>query len=137
MSETPSQTATPEWMDFQHTGPTKLAGRYMRRFWQPIFHSSELPAGRAKPVKVMNVDYTLYRGEDGKPYLTQQRCPHRGLQLSTGSVEGSSIRCFYHGWMFDKTGACVQQPAESPAFCDRIRIKKYPCQDYLGFVFAY
>ena len=137
MSEKPSRAATPEWMDFQHTGPTTLAGRYMRRFWQPIFHSAELPAGRAKPVKVMNVDYTVYRGEDGKPYLTQQRCPHRGLQLSTGTVEGSSIRCFYHGWMFDRTGACVQQPAEFPPFCDRIKIKTYPCQDYLGFVFAY
>ena len=127
----------PEWLDFHHTAPGTLAGRYMRLFWHPIFHSAELPAGRAKPVKIMNVEYALYRGEDGKPYLTQFRCPHRGLQLSAGWVEGNSIRCYYHGWKFDAAGACTEQPAEPKPFCDKVKIKTYPCQDYLGFVFAY
>lgn len=127
----------PEWLDFHHTAPGTLAGRYMRMFWHPIFHSAELPTGRAKPVKIMNVDYSLYRGEDGKPYLTEFRCPHRGLQLSAGWVEGNSIRCFYHGWKFDETGACTEQPAEPQPFCNKVKIKTYPCQDYLGFVFAY
>ena len=63
-------TSNPEkkspWPDFHHTGPGTPAGRYLRMFWQPIYHGKDLPAGRAKPVKIMNVDYTLYRGEDGK-----------------------------------------------------------------------
>lgn len=126
------------WLDMHHTGPGTLAGRYLRRFWHPIYHSDDLPTGRTKPVKIMNVDYTLFRGEDGLPYLTQFRCPHRGLALITGWVEGSSIRCFYHGWKFDgAAGTCVEQPAEPRPFLDRAGIKTYPCRDYLGFVFAY
>ena len=128
----------PEWLDFHHTAPATLAGRYMRTFWQPVYHSDELPPGQAKPIKIMNVDYALFRGTDGKPYLVQNRCPHRQLTLSAGWVEGSAIRCYYHGWKFDGTsGACVEQPAEPQPFCQEVAIKTYPAQDYLGMVFAY
>lgn len=127
----------PAWLDFHHTGPDTLAGRYMRRFWQPIYHAEDLPVGKAKPVKIMNVEYTLYRGEDGKPYLTQFRCPHRGLQLSAGWVEGNAIRCYYHGWKFDCAGSCVEQPAEPRPFLDKVKLKTYPCRDYVGLIFAY
>ncbi len=129
------QRITPK--DFQQTGPGTIAGRFMRLFWHPIFHSVDLKPGKAKPVKIMNVDYTLYRGEDGEPRLTQFRCPHRGTQLSVGWVEGNSIRCRYHGWKFDSAGACEAQPAEPKPFLERINLKTYPCRDYLGFIFAY
>jgi 5,5'-dehydrodivanillate O-demethylase oxygenase subunit len=125
------------WPDFHHTGPDTLAGRYMRLFWQPIYHSADLPVGRAKPIKIMNVDYALYRGEDGQPHVVDARCPHRGMQLSAGWVEGDCIRCFYHGWKFDSSGQCVEQPAEPKSFARKVMIRSYPCQDYLGLVFAY
>lgn len=124
-------------MDFAHTGPGTLMGRYLRLFWQPVEHSVNVPAGRAKPVMIMNVNYTVYRGEDGTAHVTDFRCPHRGTQLSAGWVEGDAIRCFYHGWKFDPSGQCVDQPAEPKPFCDKIRIRAYPCREYLGFVFAY
>jgi len=125
------------WTDFHHTGPNTLAGRYLRMFWQPVHHSEDLPAGHAKPIKIMNVDYTLYRGDDGQPHLVDFRCPHRGMQLSAGWVEGDSIRCFYHGWKFDGSGQCVEQPAESKSFAHKVRIRSYPCREYLGLIFAY
>ena len=51
------------WNDFYHTGPDTLAGRFLRRFWQPVARSEDLPAGRAKPIRFANEDFTLYRGE--------------------------------------------------------------------------
>jgi 5,5'-dehydrodivanillate O-demethylase len=132
-----SQRRKSKWPDFHHTSPGTLAGRYLRLFWQPVYHSDDLPPGRAKPIKIMNVDYALFRGEDGKPYLVDAQCPHRGLQLALGQVEGNRIRCFYHGWTFDGSGRCVAQPAEPRTFADKVRIHGYPCQDYLGMVFAY
>jgi 5,5'-dehydrodivanillate O-demethylase oxygenase subunit len=126
-----------DWSDYVHTGPGTLAGRYMRLFWQPIHRSADLPNGRAKPIRIMCEDFTLYRGESGTAHLVAFRCAHRGTQLSTGWVEGDEIRCFYHGWKYGPDGHCVEQPAEPEPFCGRISIRSYPVQEYLGLIFAY
>jgi len=127
-------------MDFSevvHTGPGTLAGRYLRLFWQPVCCSYELSACQALPIRIMDEDFTLYRGDSGTPYLVGPRCAHRGTQLSVGSVEGECIRCFYHGWKYDGSGQCVEQPAEGPMFAEKVRIPGYPVKEYIGLVFAY
>ena len=125
------------WTDFAHTGPGTLAGRWMRMFWHPVFRSRDLPAGRAMPIRVMSQDYTLYRGQEGAVHLLDFRCAHRGTQLSTGWVEGDNLRCFYHGWMYDGSGQCVEQPAERAPFAEKVRVGSYPVEEYLGLIFAY
>jgi 5,5'-dehydrodivanillate O-demethylase len=85
----------------------------------------------------MSEDLTLYRGTSGTPYVVDFRCAHRLTQLNTGWVEGENIRCRYHGWMYDGAGQCVQQPAEPEPFCERIRIRSFPVEEYLGLVFVY
>ena len=119
------------------TGPGTPAGRYLRQFWQPIYHSVDLAPGRTVPLRIMNEDFTLFRGTEGTVALVAPRCPHRGTQLSTGWVQGDTIRCFYHGWRFDAAGRCLEQPAEEDGFCDKVSIRAYPTEDYLGFVFAF
>jgi 5,5'-dehydrodivanillate O-demethylase len=126
-----------DYTDFAHTGPGTLAGRYLRRFWQPIHRSDAVAPGRAVPITVMSEQFTLYRGESGELHLVGFRCAHRGTQLSTGWVEGDNLRCFYHGWVYGPDGQCVEQPAEPEPFCQRIRIQSYPVREYLGLVFAY
>jgi 5,5'-dehydrodivanillate O-demethylase len=123
--------------DLQRTGPGTPAGRFLRRFWQPVHRAEDLAAERAKPIRIMSEEFTLYRGEGGAAHLVAFRCAHRGTQLSTGWVEGDTIRCFYHGWAYDGNGQCVEQPAEPEPFCNRIKIKAYPVQEYLGLIWAY
>ena len=124
-------------IDFVHTGPGTLAGRYLRMFWQPIYVSSELKIGCAVPVPIMGEGFTLYRGESGAAYVVDFRCAHRGTQLSVGWVEQDCIRCFYHGWKYDGAGQCVEQPAESESFAQKVKIRSFPAQEYLGLIFAY
>ncbi len=123
--------------DLLITGPGTLAGRYLRRFWQPVHIAAELEKGKAKPVQVMGERLTLYRGMSGKPYLIGPRCAHRGAQLSAGWIEGEAIRCMYHGWMFAGDGHCVDQPAELEGFRDKIALPAYPTEEYLGLIFAW
>jgi 5,5'-dehydrodivanillate O-demethylase len=123
--------------DLEHTGPDTLVGRYLRTFWHPVYISEQLEPGWAVPIKIMNEQFTLYRGEGGTPHLVDFRCAHRGSQLSTGWVEDDCIRCRYHGWMYDGDGRCVEQPLEKPSFAERIRIRSCPVQEYLGLIFAY
>jgi 5,5'-dehydrodivanillate O-demethylase len=125
------------YAELVYTGPGTLAGRYLRCFWQPVYRSQDLAAGQAVPVRIMSEDLTLYRGEGGTPHLVAARCAHRGTQLSTGWVEDDCLRCLYHGWKYDATGQCVEQPGENAAFAGKVQIASYPTQEYLGLVFAY
>lgn len=124
-------------VDFFRTGPGTLAGRFMRRFWHPVYRSEDLLTGHAKPVRIMNQDFTLYRDEHGKPHAVGFRCSHRGTQMSVGYIEGDCIRCFYHGWMFNPKGECVERPAERTPARDEHRIAGYPTEEYLGLIFVY
>jgi 5,5'-dehydrodivanillate O-demethylase len=126
-----------DYQDFAHTGRGTLAGRYLRRFWQPVYRVEDLLPGHAKPLRILGEDFTLYRGESGRLHAVAFRCAHRGTQLSTGWVEGDCIRCFYHGWKYDHTGQCVEMPAEDPSFPPKVKIKSYPLQEYLGLIFVY
>ena len=139
MSSSPhlaSPTAVGEEL-LTHTGPGTLAGRYLRTFWQPVYRSQDLPAGRAVTIRLLSEDFTLYRGTSGGVYLIAPRCAHRGTQLSTGWVEEDCVRCFYHGWKYDGSGQCVEQPAEEPGFARKVRIPSYPTREYLGLIFVY
>ena len=130
-------TRAAKYLDFIHTGPNTLAGKYLRMFWQPVFCSHELGPGRAVPIRILEEDLTLYRGDSGSPHVIGFRCAHRRTQLSIGWVEGDCLRCFYHGWKYDGSGQCVEQPAEPKPFADKVRIPSYPVTEYLGLIFAY
>lgn len=137
LPEARTNGSSQQQIDFVHTGPGTLAGRFLRTFWHPVVRAQDIAAGRAVPVRVMSEDLTVYRGESGQVHAVAFRCAHRGTQLSTGWVEGEDLRCFYHGWKYDGNGQCIEQPAEPEPFCSRIKIKSYPVQEYLGLVFAY
>ncbi|HJT93894.1 MAG TPA: Rieske 2Fe-2S domain-containing protein [Mycobacterium sp.] len=123
--------------DFEHTGPGRPAGYLLRQRWQPVFAADELEPGQAVPLKVLHQELTLYRGEDGAAHIVAGRCAHRGVLLSIGMVEGNCIRCRYHGWQYDQTGQCVDQPAEPKDFAAKIRIPSYPVEEYFGLIWVY
>jgi len=119
------------------TRPGTLGGRYLRLFWHPVHKSEDLKAGWAKPIRIMDEDFTLYRGETGNAHVVDFRCAHRGMQLSAGWVEGDCIRCRYHGWKYEGSGQCVEVPTEDETTAKSVKIRSYPTREYLGLVFAY
>jgi 5,5'-dehydrodivanillate O-demethylase len=126
-----------DYADLVHTGRETLAGRYLRRFWQPVYRAEDLQPGQARTIRIMSEDFTLYRGESGAAHIVASRCAHRGTQLSAGWVEDDCIRCFYHGWKYDGSGQCVEQPGEEESFAAKVRIQSCPTREYLGLIFAY
>ena len=51
------------------TGPDTAMGKLLRRFWQPIALANSVETGKARAVRILSEDLTLYRGASGKPYL--------------------------------------------------------------------
>ena len=74
--------------DFISAGPETLAGKYLRRFWQPVYCAHEILPGHAVPIRVMGENFTLYRGEHGTPHLVGDRCAHRGDLSSFSTATG-------------------------------------------------
>jgi 5,5'-dehydrodivanillate O-demethylase oxygenase subunit len=123
-------------------GPGTPMGELMRRYWQPIAAVAELDAHPTKPVRLLGEDLVLFKDLSGRYGLVERHCPHRRADLSYGMVEQCGIRCSYHGWQFDHTGRCIEQPFEdtsNPAsqYKDRIRINGYPVEAKRGLLWAY
>ncbi|MDR2298031.1 MAG: Rieske 2Fe-2S domain-containing protein [Comamonas sp.] len=60
----------------------------------------------------------MFRTADGKVAALEDRCCHRELPLSCGTVEEQGLRCGYHGLLFDHGGQCLEIPGQ-----DRIPAK--------------
>jgi phenylpropionate dioxygenase-like ring-hydroxylating dioxygenase large terminal subunit len=58
--------------------------------------------------------YVLFRDSEGKPRALEDRCLHRGTKLSEGSCDKDGIRCPYHGWAYDPSGALIDIPSDGP-----------------------
>jgi 5,5'-dehydrodivanillate O-demethylase len=114
-------------------------GQLLRRYWHPIAGSAELHKEPTKAIRLLGEDLVLYRDRSGTLGLVGQACAHRRVNLLYGIPEQKGLRCPYHGWLYDETGRCLEQPAEAPdsTFKERIKIPAYPVQELGGLVFAY
>ncbi|HLF79598.1 MAG TPA: Rieske 2Fe-2S domain-containing protein [Dehalococcoidia bacterium] len=122
-------------------GPGTPMGDLMRQYWIPALAVEELPAPDCPPVRVrlLGEDLIAYRATSGAVGLMQNACPHRGASMFFGRNEDEGLRCVYHGWKFDVTGACVEMPSE-PAesnFKNKVQARAYPCRERGGVVWTY
>jgi 5,5'-dehydrodivanillate O-demethylase len=119
-------------------GPGTPMGEVMRRYWWPVACSDAL-ASKPQRIKLLGEELVLYRTADGPPAVLELRCAHRNVALDYGRVENDCLRCPYHGWLYDPTGQCVEQPAEpeESTFKDRVKLQGYQAQEFGGLVFAY
>jgi 5,5'-dehydrodivanillate O-demethylase len=122
--------------------PGTPMGSLLRRYWMPIAAVDEFDKISIKAVRVFGEDLVLYRDLAGTWGLVERHCPHRRADLSYGFVEECGIRCNYHGWRFDETGQCREQPFDDTAypeanFRDKIKTTAYPVETLGGLVWAY
>ncbi len=81
----------------------------LRRAWHPVARAEEVGPGPLA-VRLLGEDWVVVRLSTGLAAFPD-RCPHRFAPLSAGRVEGQVLRCGYHGWCFDRSGACVEVPS--------------------------
>jgi 5,5'-dehydrodivanillate O-demethylase oxygenase subunit len=115
-------------------------GELLRHYWHPVAAAAEFTDEKPiRAVKILNEELVVYRNRKGEYGLVGEHCPHRSASLAYGRVEEEGIRCPYHGWKFDQTGRCLEQPAEPPesTFKDRIKHVAYPVQYLGGLLYAY
>ena len=122
--------------------PGQPMGDLLRRYWQPIAGESEFDGKSIKPVRFFGEDLVLYKDLSSNFGLVDKHCAHRRADLSYGWVEKCGIRCSYHGWLFDESGRCTEQPYDDIAnpgtrLKERCAIKAYPVRAVAGMLWAY
>src|SRR5947199_3156696 len=114
-------------------------GELLRRYWHPVAASAELLVRPTKAGRLVGEDLVLYRDRSGTLGLIEERCAHRRVNMVWGMPEATGLRCPYHGWLYDETGQCLQQPGEpvGSTFKEKIQLTAYPVQELGGLIFAY
>lgn len=106
--------------------------------WYAIDWAKELKPEQVKPLMVWQQPIAIYRTADGQLQALENVCPHKGVDLHTGTVVGDRLICNYHGWEFDRTGACVRipyLPATQKLPCAKAR--SYPIQEKYGLIWLF
>src|SRR5277367_3831673 len=120
-------------------GPGTPMGGLLRRYWMPVATVREMRDRWTKRVRLLGEDLVLFRDRSGRLGLIGETCPHRRASLAYGIPAIDGIRCPYHGWKFDASGACIEQPnePEGSTFKDKVNIGGYAVSELGGLIWGY
>jgi vanillate O-demethylase monooxygenase subunit len=97
----------------------------LARCWYPVARDADLgtdPTG----VVLLDQELVIYRA-GSEVVIAPDVCPHRGVPLSAGKGDGSSVQCAYHGLRFAGGGECVYVPAHpATKIPSRMRLHTFP-----------
>ncbi len=89
-------------------------------------------------VTILGIPMVIFRASDGQAGALLDRCPHRNVPLSMGSVAGPHLRCAYHGWEFDTAGQCQHIPGLKGECQSKGRAAQaFPVREQQGYVWVY
>jgi 5,5'-dehydrodivanillate O-demethylase len=118
-------------------------GRLYRYYWHPIAASAELWDKPTKAIRILGEDLTLFRDQRGRLGVIERRCAHRCADLAMfGRPEEDGIRCSFHGWKYEASGACIEQPFEDRThpedrFREKATRKAYKVEELGGLIWVY
>jgi phenylpropionate dioxygenase-like ring-hydroxylating dioxygenase large terminal subunit len=122
------------------SAPENDAG-FLWDFWYPAVRSREVSGNRLATAMLLEVPLVLGRTAEGKAFAMRDSCPHRGIPLSYGRLDGKNVECSYHGWKFEAcSGQCVEIPSltgQDKLKVERIFAGHYPCEERDGYFWVY
>jgi vanillate O-demethylase monooxygenase subunit len=116
-----------------------LPFRALRKTWQPVARSKDVAEGRIAGYRLLGEDLAITRFPGGRLMVSQAACPHKGMRLECGRVDGGQLRCAYHGWRFDAAGACVNIPSliePVPNKQEQARLATHAVRERYGLIWA-
>lgn len=123
------------------SSPSSGKGEMLRGFWYPALLSAQLQRGKMRKARLLDIPMAIGRDAEGRAFAMRDACPHRGMPLTCGRIDGQLLECSYHGWRFDvHSGQCLEVPSWVPGDklrVDRIYASHFPCQDQDGTIWVY
>ena len=107
----------------------------LRDYWYVAATADELGAAPLART-ILGEPIVFFRTETGKAVAFADRCPHRGVPLSVGTVKGETLQCGYHGLTFDAEGRCVHVPGQTQ-IPPGAGVRRYPTLERYGLVWIW
>ncbi len=107
-------------------------------YWYPVSWTKDLQPQEVISVVVWQQTIAVYRDSEGGLHALEDACPHKGVELHKGEVQGENLTCPYHGWQFDGNGECVHIPyfpKDQKLPCARAR--SYPVQAKYDIIWVF
>lgn len=109
-----------------------------QNYWYPVGWANQLKCGEIMPVMVWQQAIALFRDPDGQIHALEDACPHKGVALHKGKVQGCNLTCAYHGWEFNGSGECVSVPyLPQDQKLPRARARSYPVQEKYNLIWVF
>jgi len=102
--------------------------------WVVLLRSKAIAPGEIKTAKLLGQQIVLYRGQDGALGVLEDRCPHRGVNLSLGKVNQNQLQCSYHGWCLDRNGRVCNAPGLGAL---ELQARAYAVREAYGLVWVF
>jgi len=104
--------------------------------WYPLAWSGEIKPGKVIGRQFAGEPIALFRTRDGVLTALEDRCAHRQVPLHRGEVCGQTLKCGYHGWAYDRSGACTDVPYLGECRLPN-GVKSYPVREAGGMVLVF
>lgn len=78
--------------------------------WTDILDLADIPRQGARVVRHGTLDIAVFRTASDDVFALEDRCPHKGGQLSQGIVHGRRVTCPMHGWNVELESGCAVAP---------------------------
>ncbi|MCY1010133.1 aromatic ring-hydroxylating dioxygenase subunit alpha [Nannocystis pusilla] len=105
--------------------------------WTIVGLGRDLKRRTPLPLQVAGERVVLFRDGEGRACALVDRCPHRGVRLSLGKVEGGCLECPFHGWRFAGDGSNQLVPWNPDAKRERLGATPLPVRERGGLLWLY
>ncbi|KAL3144028.1 hypothetical protein ABBQ32_003832 [Trebouxia sp. C0010 RCD-2024] len=126
--------------------PTQAVGKEpfaWLKNWYPVSNVADLTTAEPSAHTLLNIKLVVWRDSSGSWAAAEDRCPHRLAPLSEGRIQDGNLACNYHGWQFDRQGACLLNPqsgqsASDPACRSKgAKARAFPTQVVQGMLWVW
>lgn len=109
--------------------------KFLKDCWYAAAWDEEVDPNRPVARVIAEVPILLLRSNDGSVHALENRCPHRFAPLDRGTCEADTLRCGYHGLVFNFEGVCVRNPqGVAPR---SVRVTRYVAQARHGVIWVW
>lgn len=106
--------------------------------WYAVNWANKLKPGDIMPVIIWQQAIAVYRDVNGQLHALEDACPHKGIALHKGKVQGCNLACSYHGWEFNGQGSCVSIPyLPKEQKLPRAQARSYPIAEKYNLIWIF